>query len=162
MYSMVSYAKLQWNFPNQQPLVLFVVNFLLVAFSCGTPQLSSGWVISNVSLSVYSTFWHNWPPLQASPYAVWSQPPMSATQLFFPQRIQNTVHWWNKMSLAAILSQWIVGTPVVCMCQTCVHTGEARCHYRYYIPHSTIYSTNMCNPTMIMTFSTPLVSLKLL
>jgi len=46
--SMVFYDKLQSNFPNSHPPVLFdeCINFLLFAFSCGNSWLTTAWLIS--------------------------------------------------------------------------------------------------------------------
>jgi len=49
------------------------------------------------------------------------------------------------------------GTLVVFMGWTHVHTGEESCHYWCYIPCTTMYGTNACNPTTLMTFGVTLV-----
>jgi hypothetical protein len=49
------------------------------------------------------------------------------------------------------LSQWIAEKLEVCMHQTCIHVADNRCHYWYHTMWSTIYSTHMCNLTVLMT-----------
>jgi len=52
------YSKLHCDFPNHHPLVHFNehVNFLLIAFCCGTFQMTSVWLICDINVSVFKVF----------------------------------------------------------------------------------------------------------
>lgn len=75
---------------------------------------------------------------------------MSAGEFSFTRNL--VVACWQNMSLMTILSQWPAGTLLVLVHQTCIYIGEGSCHYQYYIPCCTIYGTNVCNLTMLMTW----------
>jgi len=59
--------------------------------------------------------------------------------------------------MTAILSQWIMGTLVMLMCQirTCIR--EHRCYYQYYILCSTTCGTNVHKQTMVVPFGAALI-----
>ena len=58
LYGTVYYAKLRCDLLNNHSLVLTdeCMNFMLVAFGCGTSQPTTTWLISDVRVSVFEVF----------------------------------------------------------------------------------------------------------
>jgi hypothetical protein len=112
------------DFLNHHPLV-----FLLTAV----------WLISDTHFTHILTL--------LAPYTQQICPHMSAAEFFSLTWNSTTAH---KMILTTISSQQNVGTLVMFMCWTCIHTGEGRCHYTDHIPCYTIYSTNACNVSILI------------
>jgi hypothetical protein len=75
----------------------------------------------------------------------------------FPSKGIQSLHIDEKMTLTNILLQRIARKLMVFTSWPRIHTGDERCRYRYYIPCSTIHGTNLCYPTMLMTFGTALI-----
>jgi hypothetical protein len=108
------------------------VNFLLVAFSCGSSRSTTLQLIGMLVYPALKRFTYLLTLLvstQASQYTRQSFPQMSAGEFFSFTRNSITARLQNNVTNSHFVTVWIVGTCVVLMRRTCIHTGEHRCHY---------------------------------